>query len=97
MAFPEGGWVDRGQTTSCPYDRKLSLKVDESQLGQRLEDVEWKQEYYYIIIFPDRTWNFTSRKKRTSEHHSDWTLQEHSLPQAKQSNKSLSTGEAALR
>ena len=34
---------------------KLSLKVDEPQVGQRHEDVERKREYYHIIIFPART------------------------------------------
>ena len=32
-------------------------------------------------MFPERSWGITSRKKRTSEHHSDGTLQQHSLPQ----------------
>ena len=40
--------------TSRPQNGKLSLKADELQVGQRHEDVEWKQEYY-IIIFPERT------------------------------------------
>ena len=43
--------------------------------GQLHEDVERKREFYHIIIFPDRTWNFTSRKKRTSENHGAGTLQ----------------------
>ena len=34
------------------------------------------------IIFPERTWNFTPRKKRTSENQGNETLQRHSLPQA---------------
>ena len=38
---------------------QLSLKVDEPQVGQWHEYVERKQEYYHIIIFPERTWNFT--------------------------------------
>jgi hypothetical protein len=29
----------------------MSLKADESQVGQRHEEVERKQEYYLIIIF----------------------------------------------
>ena len=33
----------------------------------------WKE---IIIIFPKTTCNFISRKKRTSEHHSDGTLQQ---------------------
>jgi hypothetical protein len=32
-----------------------ALKEDEPQIGQRLDDVERKQEYYHIIIFPERT------------------------------------------
>ena len=39
--------------------------MDEPQVGQRHEDVESKREYYHIIIFPERTWNFTSRKKKS--------------------------------
>ena len=46
-----------------------------SQVGQRHEDVERKLEYYHIIIVPERTQNFTSRKKRTSEQYCDGTLQ----------------------
>jgi hypothetical protein len=41
--------------TSYPLDGKLSLKMDESQLGQQHKDVERKQEYYHIIIFPEKT------------------------------------------
>ena len=48
--------------------------MDEPQDGQRYEDVGRKREYYHIIIFPER-------RKRKSEHHSDGTLQQHSLPQ----------------
>ena len=35
------------------------------------------------------TWNFTSRKKRTSEHHSDGTVQQYSFPQVRTSYKLL--------
>ena len=41
-------------TSSCPYDGKLSLNADETQVGQQHEDVERKREYYHII-FPERT------------------------------------------
>ena len=43
--------------------------ADESWVGRRQEDLESKLEY--IITFPEGIWNFTSRKKRTSEHYSD--------------------------
>ena len=33
----------------------LSLKPDKPQVDQWHEDVERKQEYYHIIIFPGRT------------------------------------------
>ena len=39
-----------------------------------------KWEYYHISILPKRTWNFTSRKKRSGGHHSDRTFQGHFLP-----------------
>ena len=51
------------------------MQADEPQVGQRPEDVERKLEYYGFIIFPER--NFTSKKKRKSEHHGDGTLQKH--------------------
>ena len=41
--------------TSCSYDGKLSLKVEEPQFDQRHEDVEGKWEYMYIIVFSERT------------------------------------------
>ena len=59
--------------TSCPQDGKLSLNADESQVDQRHEEVERKREYYYIIILPEKNRNFTSRKKRTSDHRGDGT------------------------
>ena len=40
-------------------DRKLSLKADESEIDQQRKDVEKGRNYYDIIIFPERTWNFT--------------------------------------
>jgi len=39
------------------------LKAGEPQVGQRHEEVARKWEYYHIIIFPEMTCNFTSRKK----------------------------------
>ena len=42
-AFSEGGWT--GQL----------LKTDESQVGQRHEDMERKREYYHITIFTERS------------------------------------------
>ena len=39
------------RATSCPYDGKLSLKVDEPGIGKRHEDMERKREYYHITIF----------------------------------------------
>jgi hypothetical protein len=38
------------------------LKAVEPQVGQRHEYVEMKWKYYHITIFPERTWNFTSRR-----------------------------------
>ena len=40
----------------------------------------WGKEIgkYHIIIFPERTSNFISRKKRTSEHHNVTTFQHNS-------------------
>ena len=61
----EGGWVGR------VHGNFMSLGWETILGGQRHEDVERKWEYYHIIIFPEMTWNFTSWKKRTSEHHSD--------------------------
>jgi hypothetical protein len=31
------------------------LKANESQIGQRYEDVESKREYYQVTIFPEET------------------------------------------
>ena len=64
----------RERAISYPWDYKLSLKTDERQVGQRHEDVERKQEFHHIFIFYGRTQNFTSRKKRASEHHNDGTF-----------------------
>jgi hypothetical protein len=47
------------------------LKVDEPQDSQRYEDVEMKREYYYLIYSLKEN---TSRKKKTSEHHSIYAL-----------------------
>ena len=47
-----GEWVEV-RANSCPSVGKLSLKTDESQVGQRHEDVERKREYDNII-FPER-------------------------------------------
>ena len=58
MAFSEGGWAGRVRDSFFSLDGKLSLKVDETQIGQRHEEVERKREYYHIIIFPERTWKF---------------------------------------
>ena len=49
--------------TSCPQDGKLSLKVDESQVGQWHGYVEWKWEYYHIIIFPLKDFEFYIKKE----------------------------------
>ena len=38
--------------------------VDEPQVDQWHEDVERKRESYHIIILPERTRNFESRKKK---------------------------------
>ena len=44
------------KATFCPQDGKLCLKADESQVGQRHENVKRKWQYYYNIIFSDWTW-----------------------------------------
>jgi hypothetical protein len=38
------------------------MNVIEPEVGQRHEDVERKREYYNVI-FPERTCNFTPRKR----------------------------------
>ena len=43
------------RATSCLEDGKLSLKVDEPQVGQRRGHVERKREYHHIIIFLEGT------------------------------------------
>ena len=48
-------------------------------LPEEEEDM-WKEN---MIIFLEKTWNVTSRKKSTSENYSDGTLQEHSLAQVR--------------
>ena len=40
--------------------------------GTHIRDVERKGKYYHIITYPERTLNFTSRKKRTSENNSEF-------------------------
>ena len=52
------------------------------KFGKRHEVVERRREYYRVIISHEKARNFTSRKKRTSEHNYG-TLQEHSLPQVR--------------
>jgi hypothetical protein len=59
------------------------LEADEPQVDQRHREGKRKCENYHIIIFPERFWNFTSRKKRTSENNSDGTVQQHYLPQVR--------------
>jgi hypothetical protein len=54
-----------GLTTSWPTARRY----------------EQEAEYYHVTLFPERASNFTSRKRRTREHHSDGTRQKHSLLQ----------------
>ena len=46
--------------TSCPWDEKLYFKADEPKVGQRHENVERNWEYYYIIIFPEQTYDGSS-------------------------------------
>ena len=72
-AFLEGGWAgtDPGNFLSLGWE--TILEGDEPQVGQWHEDVERKREYYHIIIFPETNWNFTSKKKRSSENHSSLT------------------------
>ena len=65
ITFSQGEW-----STSCPQNGKLSFKADE-QVSQLHEDVKRNRKYYHIIIFPEKTWNFTLRKKRTSKNHSN--------------------------
>ena len=69
------------RVTSCLQNEKVSLKADEPQVGQWHEDVGRKLEFYYITIFPEMTWSFKSRKKRTSECNSNRALQEFYIPQ----------------
>ena len=45
--FSEGRWEGRGQDFLF-----LSLKADESLVGQNHEYAERKWKYYYFIIFP---------------------------------------------
>ena len=51
------------------------MKADEPQVGQRHEDVERKHENYHVIIFPEISSNFKSRKEWTNEYHNDGTFQ----------------------
>jgi hypothetical protein len=44
-------------------DGKLFFNEDEPKVGKRHEDVERKPEYYYIIIFPERTSKFYIKKE----------------------------------
>ena len=76
-AISEGGWLGRGQGNFLSF----ILEAYEPQAGQWHEDVKRNWEYYHIVNLPERTWNFTSRKKRTSERHIDGILQKHALPQ----------------
>ena len=72
---------------TCPYNGKLSLMTDESHVCQRYEDVERKWEYYHIIIFPGRTWNFISCRKRRNENHCDGTLNSILFHKSRPANK----------
>ena len=82
-AFSEGGWADKVQGNFFSFCWEVSLEADEPQAGQQHENAEKKREYYHIIIFPGRTCNFISRKKRTNEDHNNGTLQRHLLPQVR--------------
>ena len=50
-AFSEGGWTGRGHGIIFSWDGKLSLKADESQVGQLHGGMGRKRKYYHIIIF----------------------------------------------
>ena len=68
-AFFEGGRAGRGQVNVFSLGWETILEV-----GKQHEDTERKLEYFDIMIFPEDTWNFTLKKKRTSENHGDGTL-----------------------
>ena len=79
-AFSEGGWGGRGQGEFLSLGWKVFLEGACTQVGQRDGDVEMKPKYHQIIISLERTLNFTSINKRTSDPHSDGMLQEHFIP-----------------
>ena len=58
-SLSEGGWAGTDQSNFL----FLGWEIDKTKVGQRYEDVESKREYYHIIIFPEKTWNFTSRTR----------------------------------
>ena len=82
-------------SVNCHIGRRMSGKRPRQLLALRMETVlggrwtksGWKPgnemgilPYYYL---PEKTWNFTSGNKRTSENLSDGTLQQYSLPQVR--------------
>ena len=73
-------WVE-GRATSCPQNGKLSLKVDESQLGQWHEDFERKRKST-TLLFSLKGLEILHQERREQVNiNSDGTLQHHSLPQ----------------
>ena len=77
----EGRWAGRGQGNLLSLGWETILEGGWTTSGPTAWRCGRKWEYYHIIIFPERIWDFTSRKKRTNENHSNGTLLWHPLPQ----------------
>ena len=71
----EGVWAGRGQGNFLFLGWETILEGGWTTSWPTAWRCGRKQEYYHIIIFPKRTWNFTLKKRRTSEHHSEGTFQ----------------------
>ena len=56
------------RATACPWDRELSLKTGEPQVGQRHEEVKRKLEYYHIAT------SHQVKRGQVKENLSDGTL-----------------------
>ena len=80
--FPEGGWAGQGNFLSLGWET----------IREGGWTTSWPTAWrcgketgilHIIFIFPEKAWNCTSRKKRTSENHINGTLERHPLPQVR--------------
>ena len=74
-------WADGREefwASSRPYHGKISLKADETKVGQRHADVGRKQDYY-IIIFPESDLKIYIQKQKNMRKNKESWLRKNKL------------------